>query len=194
MTKIVVGVRTIKILWLRCIMRHPNSLSQKWTMSVRNDNTGVSRTVRMLNTNNYAQLIALMIGALSQTMTNTSGGAESLSANAFQSVGNQFDYATPNMFAQLGTGTTPPTRGDYNLETPIAGTTAIAFSYATGASSMSASAAISYTTAVSPSEVGLFMNLQNSSGSAFTTMIDHAVFNALPSGTAFTISATIELS
>ena len=204
MTKIEVGIRTIKMLWLRCLIRHPNKLSQKWIVSIRNDTTGEVRSVRMLNTDNYANLLCSFLGGVPNQATpasgystfsvvDTSGNTDTLYQYM---IGNSNCWLTPttSLFVQLGTGTTAATRADHALQTPIAGTSNIAFSYTAGAASMTASATITYTASESPSEVGLFIYVQDTANAAVAVMIDHAVFTPLTAGLTFTITYTIDLS
>ena len=147
--------------------------------------TGHRRT-HGLNTNNWGNVLQFILNYSTSTgsvnATNTSGTSVSLSnspSSPFNSVGN-------NTYVQLGSGTTAPTRSDYNLTSPISGMGNITFSQTLNANNqMVGSAAISYTSSTTVSEVGLFVEW-NSGGTAYTFLLDHAVFSSL-SGTLFTI-------
>ena len=157
---------------------------------------GKTKKIAGLNTSNFGILLS---NVLSNTqgvvnMTDTSGASEPF--YIWTSSFYHYTYVGLYPFVQLGTGTTPPTRGDYNLETPIAGTANLLFQYLTNTGTVLASATILYPAAVSPSEVILFFSAYSDSGTPgmVNVTLDHAVFSALPSAVSFTIIYEVALS
>jgi hypothetical protein len=173
-----------------------------YTIIARDENgkvVGKTKKTAGLNTNNFGTLLAGILNASSTTVnvlsTSNTSEAVGLHQNGGASPAN-FNYANlSSLFIQLGTGTTAPTRADYALETPIAGVALMATTYIAGTGVITGSATLYYSAAVAPSELVLYIKYWASGiGSMYYTVIDHAVFTALPSAVSFTIIYEAALS
>jgi hypothetical protein len=98
------------------------------------------------------------------------------------------------VLGRLGTGTTPASRTDYNLETPQGSYFSLTSNYA-DADAVTLTGTASFASPISPTEAGLFIELGNavSGGGKARYMLDRTVFTALPPGTIFTATWTITL-
>jgi len=154
-----------------------------------------------LNTDQWGNMLALLLGyELFPTGTQLStkditGASRALAAGgggSFKTIA-QNDGGDRGPYFQLGTGVTPAAISDYVLETPIAGTASLLFTYLTGSGVVSAGATINYGSPQAPTELGLVMNMDYAIGVA-AFLIDHAVFAALPAANVFTVSYAITLA
>jgi hypothetical protein len=93
---------------------------------------------------------------------------------------------------RLGTGTTPASRTDYNLETPQGSYFGLTSGYADG-DAVTLTGTASFASPISPTEAGLFIELGNGADGKASYMLDRTVFTALPPGTVFTATWTITL-
>lgn len=99
-------------------------------------------------------------------------------------------------YIQLGIGAGPAARADYAMATPIAGTANITAAWTNGGSAVTLTTTITYGSAQTPSELGLFIpwSVQSLSPYVFQFMLDHTFFAALASNTVFTILYTMAMA
>lgn len=159
--------------------------------------------INKTNTDIYGNFWAAMMtgaaaaGTKNISIKNTSGTAETV--YLYSGTGNNCFGFVPTgksgglNAVQLGTGTTPATRADFKLQTPISGTITEAWSYASG--QCSASGTINYGTAQAPTEVVFMLSpyVPSLTDSDFF-VFDHTVFSALPSSTSFIIAYSMNLA
>jgi hypothetical protein len=93
---------------------------------------------------------------------------------------------------RLGTGTTPASRTNHNLETPQGSYFGLTSNYADG-DAVTLTGTASFASPISPTEAGLFIELGDADGGKASYMLDRTVFSPLPPGTVFTATWTITL-
>jgi hypothetical protein len=94
--------------------------------------------------------------------------------------------ATLATLGRLGTGTTPASRTNHNLETPQGSYFTVGSNYLDGDVVFLAGTA-SFASPISPTEAGLFIELGDADGGKASYMLDRSVFSPLPAGTLFTV-------
>jgi hypothetical protein len=107
---------------------------------------------------------------------------------------SSFNPVALGVLGRLGTGTTPASRTDYNLETPQGSYFTVGSDYLDG-DVVFLTGTASFASPISPTEAGLFIELGNavSGGGKARYMLDRSVFSPLPAGTLFTVRWDITL-
>jgi hypothetical protein len=91
------------------------------------------------------------------------------------------------VLGRLGTGTTPASRADYNLQTPQGSYFTVESNYFDG-DVVFLTGTASFASPISPTEAGLFIELGDTNiGGKARYMLDRSVFSPLPAGTLFTV-------
>jgi hypothetical protein len=164
------------------------------------------RRIYGTNNNNWGQILQAMFtevnNANSQpTMTEIGGtipsvywanSSGSATTELYNSNGSSKDIYS---WVELGTGAGTAARSDYALFTPVSAssTPKITPSWTNGGSQVTMTATCSYGSAISPTEVGLFLHGVVAGGGLDDFMLDHTTFSALASNTAFTVTYSIAL-
>jgi hypothetical protein len=144
------------------------------------------RYISLVDENNTALSVVVKQGLRSY---GTGTGAPAL----WQTGGGTNISDTLRVMARLGTGSTSPSRNNYNLQSPVAGDIQLTSGYNDG-NVVTLTGTGSYSSPFSPSEVGVF--IEGGGGSTNVKrvyMIDRTVFTPLPTGNVFTVRVDIPL-
>jgi hypothetical protein len=178
----------------------PNGHGWKVTVTRRFPKPVVRRVAHGTNTVNWGRILKTFLdqaaaeGTLNITLRDDTGVDRTGKFKIGRTAGGWISYidiSSANLdtlaaLGRLGTGTTPASRTDYNLETPQGSYFTVGSNYFDG-DVVFLTGTASFASPISPTEAGLFIELGNGAGGKASYMLDRSVFSPLPAGTLFTV-------